>query len=338
MEALVCVTPGNFEYTSIDLPVLQAGYSIVKIKRIGICGTDIHAYSGTQPFFLYPRILGHELAGEFVKGDGADDFVAGEAVTFIPYFSCEQCIACKNGLPNCCTNIKVFGVHIDGGMMEFIKVSSKSLIKSEGLNYDELALIEPLAIGAHCVRRANIQAGEFVLIMGAGPIGLGTMEFARIAGATVIALDINDTRLQFCNDNLQVKHTINAATDNVMEKLMAITNGEMPTVIIDATGNQKAINNALQYLAHGGRFVLIGLQKNEISFNHPEFHKRETTLMSSRNATRSDFIHVIDSIKKGLIKPTNYITHRVKFNGVKAVFETWMKPETGVIKALIEMD
>ena len=337
MKALICTEPGTFDYIEREKPALTPGQAILKIRRIGICGTDLHAYKGTQPFFTYPRILGHELAADLVEVDGADDFAAGEVVTFIPYFNCGDCIACINGLPNCCSSIKVCGVHIDGGMAEYLSVPSYALVKSQGLGYDELALVEPLAIGAHGIRRANVQKDEFVLVIGAGPIGLGTMEFARIAGAKVIALDINDNRLQFCKEKLKVEHTINAASEDVLQKLKEITNGNMPTVVIDATGSQKAINNALQYLAHGGRFVLIGLQKEAISFSHPEFHKRETTLMSSRNATREDFEHVIDSMKKGLVDPTTYITHRVQFDGLKDVFESWLDPATGVIKAVVEM-
>ncbi len=338
MQALICKQPGQFEYAEIAEPVAKPGCAIIKIKRVGICGTDLHAFKGTQPYFNYPRILGHELAAEFVEADGADDFVKGEALTIIPYFNCGVCIACRNGKPNCCTNIKVCGVHIDGGMVDFLSVPSYSLVKSQGLGYDELALVEPLAIGAHGVRRANVQKDEFVLVIGAGPIGLGTLEFARIAGAHVIALDINDQRLQFCKDKLNVKHTINGSTEDVIARLSKITNGDMPVVVIDATGSQKAINNALQYLAHGGRFVLIGLQKEFISFSHPEFHKRETTLMSSRNATRQDFNHVMDAMKKGWVNPTTYITHPVKFSGLTEVFETWLDPSTGVIKAVVEMD
>jgi len=338
MEALICTKPGTFEYQDIAPPILQPGHAIIKIKRIGICGTDLHAYKGTQPYFNYPRILGHELAADLIEADGADGFIPGEALTFIPYFNCGKCIACRNGKPNCCTDIKVCGVHIDGGMADYLSVPSYSLVKSEGLSYDELALAEPLAIGAHGVRRANVQKNEFVLVIGAGPIGLGTMEFARIAGAKVIALDINNQRLQFCKDRLKVEYTINASTDDAFAMLKEITKGDMPTVVIDATGSQKAINNALQYLAHGGRFVLIGLQKEEISFSHPEFHKRESTLISSRNATREDFVHVIDSMKKGLVDPTTYITHRVKFGGLKDVFNTWLDPATGVIKAVVELD
>lgn len=337
MRALICTEPGIFDYKEIASPVLQPGNAIIQIKRLGICGTDLHAYKGTQPYFSYPRILGHELAADLIEADGAVEFVPGEAVTIIPYFNCGKCIACRNGKPNCCTSINVCGVHIDGGLVDYLSVPSYALVKSNGLSYDELALVEPLAIGAHGIRRANVQPNEFVLVIGAGPIGLGTMEFARIAGAKVIALDINDTRLQFCKEKLKVAHTINGSTENVLDRLKELTNNDMPVVVIDATGSQQVINNALQYLAHGGRFVLIGLQKEAISFSHPEFHKRESTLMSSRNATREDFEQVINAMKKGMVDPTTYITHRVKFDGVKEVFESWLNPKEGVIKAMVEM-
>ena len=170
MEALICTEPGTFEYKDIAASVLQPGQAIVRIKRIGICGTDLHAYEGTQPYFTYPRILGHELAADLIEADGAPDFVPGEAVTIIPYFNCGKCIACKNGKPNCCTDIKVCGVHVDGGMVSYLSVPSYSLVKSRGLSYDELALVEPLAIGAHGVCRANIKKDEFVLVIGAGPL------------------------------------------------------------------------------------------------------------------------------------------------------------------------
>jgi 2-desacetyl-2-hydroxyethyl bacteriochlorophyllide A dehydrogenase len=205
------------------------------------------------------------------------------------------------------------------------------------LSDDELALVEPLAIGAHGVRRAAVRKDEFVLVAGAGPIGLGTMEFARIAGGKVIAMDINESRLAFCKDKLKVAYTVNPAKENALEKLKEITNGDMPTVVIDATGNLKAINSAFSFIAHGGRYILIGLQKGDISFSHPEFHKREATLMSSRNASRADFEHVLDSMKKGYVNPTNYITHRVKFEEVKDQFASWLNPANGVIKAMVSM-
>lgn len=337
MKTLVCTRPGEFEYAKGEQPQLKQGQAIIKIRRIGICGTDLHAYEGTQPYFEYPRILGHELSGELIAVDNAPGFEKGEAVTFIPYFYCGKCIACRNGKQNACVNIKVCGVHQHGGMVEYLSVPSYSLIHGEGLSFDALALVEPLAIGAHGVRRAGVKKDEFVLVIGAGPIGLGTMEFARIAGGKVIALDINNDRLKFCKEKLKVEHTINAMTPDVSDELMKITNGDMPTVVIDATGNLKAINNAFGYMAHGARYILIGLQKGDICFGHPEFHKREATLMSSRNATREDFEHVISSMQNGEVDPTTYITHRVRFDQVKDEFEGWLNPANGVIKAMVEM-
>jgi 2-desacetyl-2-hydroxyethyl bacteriochlorophyllide A dehydrogenase len=336
MKALVCIQPGELTYRETDAPLARPGHSIIKIRRIGICGTDLHAYEGTQPYFSYPRILGHELAGDLVDLDRAPGFQPGEAVTIIPYFSCGHCIACRSGKPNCCTTIQVCGVHVDGGMVEYLSVPSSSLVAGHGLGYDQLALIEPLAIGAHAVRRAAIRPGEFVLVVGAGPIGLGTMESARIAGGVVIAMDINEDRLRFCRDRLQIVHTVNA-TDNPLDQISHLTRGEMPTVVIDATGSRKAINEGFQYLAHGGRYVLVGLQKGEIQFSHPEFHRREATLMSSRNATREDFDNVMKAMEEGLIDPRTYITHRVLFPEVKKQFASWLDPSGGVIKAIVEL-
>ena len=337
MKTLVCMRPGLLEYNSSERPQLEKNHAIIKIKRIGICGTDLHAFEGTQPFFNYPRILGHELAGELFEFNNAPGFNEGETVSFIPYFNCGNCIACRMDKPNCCTQLQVCGVHINGGMAEYLSIPSSSLLHGEGLNFDELALVEPLSISAHGVHRAAIEPGEFVLVIGAGPIGLGTMEFAKIAGGNVIALDINETRLQFCKSKLNVEYIINASSSNVTEQLKQVTNGDMPTVVVDATGSLKAINNSFQYMAHGARYILIGLQKENISFNHPEFHKREGTLLSSRNATRNDFEHVIRCVKKGEIKPTGYITHRVSFDKVAEEFESWLSPSNGVIKAMIEM-
>lgn len=336
MKTLVCIQPGEFAYREADAPLARTGHSIIKIKRIGICGTDLHAFEGTQPFFAYPRILGHELAGDLVDLDQAPGFQPGEAVTIIPYYNDGTCIACRTGKPNCCITLKVAGVHVDGGMVEYLSVPSTALVHGRRLGYDQLALIEPLAIGAHAIRRAAVQPGEFVLVVGAGPIGLGTMEAARIAGGEVVAMDINEDRLRFCREKLGVLHTLEAGPDP-LEQLRHITRGDMPTVVIDATGSRNAINDGFRYMAHGGRYVLVGLQKGTVEFSHPEFHKREGTLMSSRNATREDFNEVIDAMEKGLIDPTTYITHRVGFDQVKDQFASWLDPATGVIKAMVEL-
>jgi 2-desacetyl-2-hydroxyethyl bacteriochlorophyllide A dehydrogenase len=338
MKALVCQQPGLFNYIQKEKPSLQEDHAILRVQRIGICGTDLHAFEGTQPFFNYPRILGHELAAVIEDIEPNNEFKKEDRVSIIPYFNCGNCIACRNGLENCCTAINVFGVHIDGGMCEYIAVPVKYLLQANDMEFDELALIEPLAIGAHSIRRANVQPGEFALVIGAGPIGLGVMEFARIAGAKVIAMDVNENRLSFCREKLNVPYLINPNKEDAMQRLKEITGNDMPTVVIDATGNLKAINSAFHYLAHGGRYVLVGLQKNEIVISHPEFHKREATLMSSRNATRKDFEHVMNFMRSKDVKPSTYITHRVRFDEVKDNFKSWLNPATGVIKAMVSLD
>lgn len=319
------------------MPAVPAGHVLLKIKRIGICGTDLHAYEGTQPYFNYPRVLGHELAADVAEINCDNGFTVGEAVTVLPYLSCDRCIACRNGKPNCCVSIQVCGVHTDGGMAEYFTMPEEYVIPGRELSYDELALVEPLAIGAHAIRRAGVQAGETVLVAGAGPIGLGLMEFAKIAGARVIAVDINENRLAFCREHLKVQHTIDASIVDVYRELKDITNGDMPVVVIDATGNRTAMMQAFNYIAHGGRYVLVGLQKQDLSFSHPEFHKREATLMSSRNATKADFAFVMQSLSEGLIKPGTYITHRTVFDKVKDEFESWLNPASGVIKAMVSL-
>ena len=335
MKVIVCQTPGSFEFIEKEIPKPAPGFSIIQIKRIGVCGTDLHAFAGNQPFFSYPRVLGHELAAEFVEGD-AVGFEKGEALTIVPYFYCGNCIACRNGKPNCCAAIKVFGVHIDGGMSAYVSVPSYALVKSGGLTLDQLALVEPLAIGAHAVSRAQIVPGEKILVVGAGPIGIGLVLFAQLAGAEVVLMDTNDERLQFCRNHFAVLSTINPLQQDAIEMLKAFTSGDMPSVVIDATGNQRAINNAFAYMAHGGKYILVGLQLGEISFSHPEFHKREAMLMSSRNATKADFSHVMDAIASGRIDPLHMITHRLLFDEVVDSFSTLSDPSKKVVKAMID--
>jgi len=338
MKALVCKTPGEFGYIDKEMPLVEEGMVLLRMKRLGICGTDYHAFEGTQPFFEYPRILGHEIAAEVVSADPGQDFKAGDLVTISPYFYCGTCIACRSGRTNCCVKIKVFGVHVDGAMQEYITVPASAIVSGKGLTVDELALVEPLAIGAHGVSLAQLNKGDTVVILGAGPIGLGTIAFAKITGAEVIVIDVNDNRLSFCRERLGIVHTINPLKEDPSEQLSLITNGEFAKVVIDCTGNLKAINNAFRFLAHTGKFIMIGLQKGTIEVVHPEFHKREATLMSSRNALPNDFAYVIDCIRKGLVKPLDFVTHRVPFTQVKEEFNHLLQANESLIKALISFD
>lgn len=335
MKAIVCEQIEHLKYIEVEEPILGEGEALVRIERIGICGTDLHAFKGNQPFFSYPRILGHELAGYVEElGEGVTDFAVGDLVSVVPYMHCGQCIACRNGKTNCCTDMKVLGVHRDGGMVERLALPVSHLIKADGLTLDQAAMLEPLSIGAHAVRRSELRTGETALVIGAGPIGLGVMILAKQLGANVIAMDINEERLAFCRDWAGVDHTVNAL-QLPKEKLAELTNGEFPTVVFDATGNARSMTDAFGLVAHGGKLVYVGLVKADIAFHDPDFHKRELTLLGSRNATMADFDTVRSALKTGSIDIERYITHRVSFGEMIEHFETWLKPESKVIKAIV---
>ena len=334
MKTLVCNNPGHFTYLETDYPTLKEGHSVIKIKRVGICGTDLHAFEGTQPFFSYPRVLGHELAAEFEEGD-ASGFQKGDPLTVIPYIHCGDCIACRQGKTNCCSSLKVLGVHVDGGMSEYFLVPNDLLLKGDGLSLDALALVEPLCIGYHAMQRSSIQSTETALVIGAGPIGFGLMLFLKAMGVKVIGMDVNQDRLEFCHTHLQIDAMLDPRDEDHFEKIKELTSGNMPAVVFDATGNGKAINNAFRYMSHAGKYVLVGLQLGDISFSHPEFHKREATLMSSRNATKNDFEKVMDMIRQKKIDPLCMITHRLSFEEVGKSFEQLMDPTQHVVKAMV---
>lgn len=337
MKQLVCVEPGRFAMRDVERPVLEAGQALVRMKRIGVCGTDYHAFNGQQPYFTYPRVLGHELSGEIVAiASDVAGLDVGDKVAMIPYMNCGQCRTCEQGQTNCCPNLKVLGVHQDGGMQEYVAVPTTHLIQVNDLTFDEAALLEPLAIGAHAVRRASIQAEDIVAVVGAGPIGLGIMLFAKARGATVIAMDMNESRLAFSEAWLGIDHTVHAGGD-VGQQLDVITNGHMADVVLDATGSKHAMEQSLSYISYGGKLVYVGLTKETLQISHPEFHKRETTLMGSRNATLEDFEAVYELLKRRTVDMQRYITHRATFEEAGEQFEQWLKPESQVIKALIQL-
>jgi 2-desacetyl-2-hydroxyethyl bacteriochlorophyllide A dehydrogenase len=336
MKHLKCMSPGNLSFGEEDIPSPGEDEALVRILKIGVCGTDLHAVEGTQPYFTYPRILGHELAVEIVQSPKGSGLTVGSRATLVPYFNCGTCHMCLSGRTNACVNLRVCGVHVDGGMREYLNVPVRNLISSDTLSPDQLALVEPLSVGAHAVRRGEVTSKDRVVVMGAGPIGIATMLFATLQASHVIMLDVNPWRLQFLQNHSAVT-TIDAIQPDVVKKVEAITKGEMASVVFDATGNLTAINSGFQYLAHGGRYVLVGLQKGNISFSHPDFHKREATLMSSRNATREDFLSVIEAIKKRQIDPLTLITHRMSFDDAASGIMGLLTPGVNAIKGLIEL-
>ncbi len=338
MQTLVLETPGRIIATqTAEPPHPGPGEALVRVRRIGVCGTDLHAYRGRQPFFSYPRILGHELGVEVLAvGPGVTQVRPGDRCAVEPYLNCGTCIACRRGKFNCCRTLQVLGVHIDGGHRERILVPAVKLHASTRLSLDQLALVETLGIGAHAVSRAGIEPGETVAVLGAGPIGLAVMQFAREAGARVIAVDVSPARLEFVRTRLGVDAVVNATTEAIGTRLAALTDGDLPTAVFDATGSAQSMNAAFAHPAPGGRLILVGLTRENVSFSDPELHRRELTVFASRNALPTDFTRIIGLIEAGRIDTTPWITHRAALREAAGRFDAWTRPETGVIKAMIE--
>ncbi|HBE66616.1 MAG TPA: L-iditol 2-dehydrogenase [Planctomycetaceae bacterium] len=340
MKAIRLEEPKKFAHVDLDLPPSPGpGQAVVRTHRMGICGTDYSGYLGKMPFFSYPRIPGHELGVEVVAvGDGVENVKVGDRCSVEPYMNCDDCFACRRGNSNCCEFLKVIGVMIDGGLREQFTIRADKLHVSSKLSYEQLALVETLAIGCHACDRGAPAKGDHVLIIGAGPIGLATLEFTRLTGATITVMDMVQSRLDFCKQTYGVQHTIQFKGDgSEIEQAKAITGGDRYYVVTDATGNKHSMAGAMQFVAPTGSLVYVGITTEEISFTHPTLHKPEITLKASRNALPRDFTRIIGLIEDGTINTDPWITHRTTFDTVIDEFEQFTRPETGVIKAVIEL-
>jgi alcohol dehydrogenase len=338
MKAILLQEPHRFERVDIEEPGRpRPGEALVRVHRVGICGTDVSGYLGKMPFFSYPRIPGHELGVEVVEvGAGVSNVKPGDRCSVEPYMNCGNCHACRKGASNCCANLKVLGVMTDGGLRERFVLRADKLHPSTKLSFDQLALVETLAIGCHAVDRSALARGENCLVIGAGPIGLSSIVFAKLTVARVIVLDVNPQRLEFCQKTMGVDETL-VVSNGVIEELRRVTDGALPDVVVDATGNNVSMSNAFGYVAPTGRLVYVGITTKEVTFTHPIFHKPEGTLLCSRNALPRDFTRIIKLIEEGQIDTRPWITHRTAFDEMAGVFESYTRPETGVIKAVVEV-
>jgi 2-desacetyl-2-hydroxyethyl bacteriochlorophyllide A dehydrogenase len=335
MLTVICQTPGHLRAEERARPMRSADEVLLRVKRVGVCGTDLHIFTGDQPFLAYPRVMGHELSGLVEEAPPGSGLQPGDAVFVMPYLSCGRCIACRQGKTNCCVNIEVLGVHRDGAFTEYLCVPQQFVHKAEGVSLDQAAMVEFLSIGAHAVRRGAVKAGQRVLVVGAGPIGMAALIFARLRGAIVTALDTRRDRLGFCEQHLGVAAAVQIGADDEAQ-LSALTDGEFFDVVFDATGNARAMERGFRFVAHGGSYVMVSVVRDPISFSDPEFHKRETTLLGSRNATMEDFETVLAALRAGLVPDAALNTHRMPLSRVPADFASLLDPAQGVVKALIE--
>ncbi|WP_438751157.1 zinc-binding alcohol dehydrogenase family protein [Pararhizobium sp. O133] len=337
MKAAICPEPGRLELIDRTTPgAPPKGWARLSVSHVGICGTDYHIFEGKHPYLEYPRVMGHEISATVVEPGEGVSLAAGTPVIVNPYLSCGSCIACRKEKPNCCTAIKVLGVHTDGAFCEEILVPENNLYPAGDLSLESAATVEFLAIGAHAVRRSLAPAGSRALVIGAGPIGLGTALFSRIAGHTVTLLDASAERLEMAADRLGFADGI-LAGDAAMEAVLSATGGDGFDVVFDATGHGGSMEKSFAFVAHGGCLVFVSVVKDDIRFSDPEFHKREMMLVGSRNATRQDFEHVAASIRAGHVPVGSLITHRTTLDGVVADLPRWAHEKTGLIKAVVKI-
>jgi len=336
MNALQLQCPKTFRSIELPEPLPPGpGEALVRVHRVGICGTDISAYLGKMPFVTYPRILGHELGVEVLAvGDGVTNVRPGDHCSVEPYINDPNSFASRRGRPNCCERLQVLGVHTDGGMRPQFTVPARKLHVGNELTFEQLALVETLAIGCHAVNRSALAGDETCLIIGAGPIGLATLEFVKLTQAKYIVADLSQPRLDFCHRQMHVEHALQSS-DPLENQLRDICGGNLPAVVIDATGNPASMTAAFGLIAHGGRLVYVGLTGEEIRFRHSAFHRPEGTLLCSRNALPSDFTRIIGLIKSGQLDTRPWITHQCELSALPDTMPTYLRPETGVVKAIV---
>jgi len=341
VQALLLEQPKAFRWIDVPEPAEPGpGEAVVRVDAVGICGTDYGGYLGKMPFFSYPRIPGHELGVEVVAvGPGVTTVSPGDRCCVEPYINCQRCHSCARGLTNCCEHHQTLGVHCDGGLRRLFTVLARKLHPSPRLTPAQNALVETLAIGCHAIDRGAPTAAETVLVIGAGPIGLSAIEFARLSGARVIVMDMAAARLEFVRDRLGIGDVLRATgTAADAEALRELTDGRMAEVVVDATGSHQSMSAALELCAFGGRLVYVGITQQSLSFPHaPLMHRRELSILASRNALSRDFTRIIGLIETGQIDTRPWITHRLPFTAVIDRFPTLLDPASGVIKAIVEM-
>ena len=337
MRAVVCHSPGSLALEERPEASRGAEEVLIAIRRVGICGTDYHIYEGSHPYLEYPRIIGHELSGEVLETPRGTALRPNQRVVVNPYVSCGACIACRRGKPNCCVRIAVLGVHRDGGLCERISVPERNLYPAGSLTFDEAASVEFLSIGAHAVSRSGLKPGDRTLVIGAGPIGLGVALFAGLSGGDTTVIDLDPDRLALATQAGIAGRSI-LADDRTDEQVGAATDGEGFDIVFDATGNRGSMEDAIRHVAHGGSLVLVSVVNGYIAFSDPELHKRETTVLGSRNALRADFERVMAAIAEKQVPLQRLLTHRTRLAGAAADIARWATDKGGLVKALVEIE
>lgn len=319
------------------MPVPEKDEVLLKLRYIGFCGSDLSTFLGRNPLVQYPRIPGHEISAEILEA-GAQvpgGFDPGTPVTVIPYTNCGKCPSCRRGREYACRHNQTLGVQRDGAMQEIIAVPWQKILKAPNLNVLQLAMVEPLTVGFHAVERGRVSSSDRVAVMGCGMIGAGALIAAANRGAEVIAVDIDDRKLELAG-MLGAGHGINSGSSDLHRELMEITGGDGPDVMVEAAGNPKTYRAAIEEVAFTGRVVCIGYAGEEVSFETKLFVQKELDILGSRNATPEDFRAVISYLEQGTFPLDRMITRKVRPGEAAEAIENWAGDPGRVMKILLD--
>jgi 2-desacetyl-2-hydroxyethyl bacteriochlorophyllide A dehydrogenase len=323
MKQIVLEAPGRFTEREVPTPIAASGQALVRMEKVGVCGSDFHAFAGSHPIYTYPRIIGHELSGVIVEAPANEKGIqSGDRCAIEPYISCGKCQACTMGRNNCCERIRILGIHVDGGMQEFLSVPLVLLHKSNRLSLDQLALVETLGIGAHAVMRSGLKEGEVALIVGAGPIGIAVAQFAAAIGAKVHLVEQNEWR--------------RASVESMGYTASLTPEDRQADAVFDATGSAVAMGKSLAQVATGGRLVYVGLTRDPVCIDDSLFHRKEVTLLASRNSHRQ-FPRIIQLIEEGKIDTSHWVTDRLRLAEVASQFQL-LPNRQSLIKAIVDVN
>ena len=340
MKALVLTEIGKTEVREVEQPFPKSGEVLLKVGMAGFCGGDLNGFKGLFPLQEYPNILGHEVGATIVSlgPDVPDHIQKGTKVTVYPYLACGTCVACRGGRPNACKTNKTMGVRRPGAMTHYIALPWQDIFSSEKLSLRELALAEPLTVGFHAAARGRVSAADWVAVMGCGIVGLGAVASAVDRGAKVIAIDLDDSKLEIAR-KIGVAHTINPTQADLHETLQEITNGDGPDVIIEAVGSPVTYKAAVEEVAFLGRVVCIGYAKAPVEFNTSLFVQKEIEILGSRNCIgKTDFPEVIAYLESGKFPVEEVISKVISIDEAPATMEAWAANPQGIIKIMIDFD
>lgn len=338
MKAIEITEPGKVCLSDREKPTPQAGEVLLKINRVGYCGSDLGAFKGLNPLVTYPRVPGHEIGATIAElGAGVAGWSVGQEVLVIPYSSCGRCAACLKQRFNCCQRNQTLGVQREGMLCEYATAPVEKLIAAEKLSLQELALVEPLTVGFHAVARGDVTSADTVAVIGCGAIGLGVIAGAKFRGARVIAIDIEDGKSQVAT-GCGATEFVNSRTENVSERLKALTDGHGPDVIVEAVGHPLTYRLAVEEVCFAGRVVYIGWAKSPIEYETKLFVLKELDIRGSRNALPEDFNDVVAMLEQGEFPLDSVITKTVSLNDAPAAMDAWAADPASITKIQINLD